>query len=278
MCAAALLVSMAVPIEAIAGGKDDLVAGMEQYAGIRFTERLAGDYRNGDQLNAVVADVEKFRKLGISAPTVKQGDPVTVKLLDKDSSRIAVIDNSRRASKDFTVGDYGMLTPAPGPSPALQASTRTRAPIDKARAIVVPRENCGTFWTGWGNDPGADMNPCPANCERGERLAVKEHKTGDKVQFQANYRCYLPELVINKPSGAALEPGTPARTNCGTFWTARQSDPNADLNPCPANCERGELLDARRGRAGDKLYYELNYRCYAAQPRVPARASGAAGR
>lgn len=125
VCAAILLASMLAPIKAIGSGKDDLVAGMEQFAGIRFTERLSGDYKNGDTLNAVVTDVGKFRKLGVGAPTVKQGDPVTVKLLDKNSSRIAVIDNNRRASKSFTVGDFGVLTPvqasAPGPAPTLLA-------------------------------------------------------------------------------------------------------------------------------------------------------------
>ena len=57
----------------------------------------------------------------------------------------------------------------------------------------------------------------------------------------------------------------PPRTNCGTFWTARQGNPNLAANPCPANCERGELLDVRRGRSGDKLFFELNYRCYLAR-------------
>ena len=265
ICAAVLLVSMLVPIKAVGGGKDDLVAGMEQYAGIRFTERLSGDYRNGDALNAVVTDVEKFRKLGISAPTVKLGDPVTVKLLDKDSSSVAIFDSSRRTGKNFTVGDYGILTPAPGPAPTLQARSVARPPIDKANAVVIPRENCGTFWTGWGDDPSADMNPCPANCERGERLAVKQHKSGDKVQYQANYRCFLPELVVSQPPGTPRKPGATQPTNCGTFWTGRQSEPSADANPCPANCERGELLGVRRGSSDGKSHYEMWYRCYMAQ-------------
>ena len=151
---------------------------------------------------------------------------------------------------------------------APSASTRARPPIDKARAIVIPRENCGTFWTPWGSDPNA--NPCPANCERGERLDLREQKTSDGVRYQANYRCSLPELVVNPPPAASREPGEPPRTNCGTFWTARQSKANAEANPCPANCERGELLDVRRSRSGDKVHYEMNYRCYVAQPKGTA--------
>jgi len=266
ICAAILVASLWAPIRAVGGGKDDLVGGMEQYAGIRFTERLSGDYKNGDTLNAVVTDVEKFRKLGVGAPGLKRGDPVTVRLLDKDSSTVAIIDNARRTAKNFTVGDFGTLTPAPVSAaaarpPTLSAPANPRLSVGGKEAIVVPRENCGTFWTGWTKDPGAE-NPCPANCERGERLAVKEHKNGEVVQYQANYRCYLPELVVHPRPGPALEASAPPRTNCGTFWTARQRDPNADVNPCPDKCERGELLDIRRGRSGDGLFYEMNYRCY----------------
>ena len=159
---------------------------------------------------------------------------------------------------------------APSDPAVVSRQPPPRAPIDRTRAIVIPRENCGTFWTGWEKDPSANANPCPANCERGERLDVRERKTDSGMQYQAHYRCNLPELVVYQPPGASREPGAPRRTNCGTFWTIRQSDPNAGANPCPANCERGELLDVRRGRSGDKLYYEMNYRCYVAQPRAPA--------
>jgi len=140
-----------------------------------------------------------------------------------------------------------------------------KPPAERATAIIIPRENCGTFWTDWERDPNAKVNPCPANCERGERLDLKESKSDGKPQYQANYRCYLPELAIQQPASVAKEPGMPPRTNCGTFWTARQSEPSTDANPCPAHCERGELLDARRGRSGDKLFFELNYRCYLAR-------------
>ena len=139
-----------------------------------------------------------------------------------------------------------------------------REPINRTGAIVIPRENCGTWWSSWGND--RDANPCPANCERGERLDVKQRKDGDKVQYQTNYRCYLPELVVNQPPAIArqLAAGGIKGQNCGTFWTTKQNDPNADVNPCPANCERGELNWVKRGVSGGKSHYEMNYRCYVA--------------
>ena len=147
-----------------------------------------------------------------------------------------------------------------------------KPPVERTTAIVVPRENCGTWWSSWGND--RDANPCPANCERGERLALKESRDGGKVRYQVNYRCYFPELVVNQPPGAMREPGAPARTNCGTFWTARQSEPSTDANPCPANCERGELLGVKRGSSDGKSHYEMWYRCYVAQPGFPSPAIG----
>jgi hypothetical protein len=62
------------------------------------------------------------------------------------------------------------------------------------------RANCGTAWTGWTEDPNTDLNPCPKNCERGERQMVKTYKQGDKTLHSARYQCYR---------GAA---GTPAIT------------------------------------------------------------------
>ena len=52
------------------------------------------------------------------------------------------------------------------------------------------RANCGTAWTGWTEDPNTDLNPCPKNCERGERQLVKSYKQGDKTLFSARYQCY----------------------------------------------------------------------------------------
>jgi len=153
-----------------------------------------------------------------------------------------------------------------------------KPPAERATAIIIPRENCGTWWSNWRDDP--DANPCPANCERGERLALKQSRDGGKMRYQVNYRCYFPELVVNQPPGAMREPGAPPRTNCGTFWTARQSEPSTDANPCPANCERGELLGVKRGASDGRSHYEMWYRCYMSEvlnPRSPPVASAGAG-
>jgi len=151
-----------------------------------------------------------------------------------------------------------------------------KPPAERASVIVVPRENCGTVHTGWVNDPEADVNPCPKACERGERLWVSDWKSGAKTLYDGVYRCYLPELVVAQPPGALSEPGAVSRTNCGTHWTPTQNEPNTDVNPCPANCERGELLDVRRSRSDDKAYYQMNYRCYVAEAGVKAATPSAA--
>jgi hypothetical protein len=143
------------------------------------------------------------------------------------------------------------INPAPGPG-----------------AVLVERENCGTAWTDWVTDPEADVNPCPATCMRGERQVLDSRKSGDTEQYQARYQCYLPELAIDQPAGivgALLADGTP-RTNCGTVWTAPLGSPDTSVNPCPANCDRGELQVVRRSGVGSEaLRYELRYQCYIAE-------------
>ena len=52
----------------------------------------------------------------------------------------------------------------------------------------------------WVKDPNADLNPCPKGCERGKRLQLDEHKSGDTTEYQANYECYLPQLAVPQPA------------------------------------------------------------------------------
>jgi len=163
---------------------------------------------------------------------------------------------------------------AASPAPAKESLTATRAPRAAASpAIVIPRQNCGTHWTGWVNEPGADVNPCPKGCERGKRLLLNEHKNGDTTQYQANYECYLPRREVRQRALKPRAAGAPPRQNCGTHWTGWQSSPDSEANPCPANCERGELRLVNRNRSGDKLVYDLNYRCYVEERKSAAAAS-----
>ena len=146
----------------------------------------------------------------------------------------------------------------------LAASRASRAAAPSA--IVVPRSSCGTSWTVWVKDPNADLNPCPKGCERGKRLQLDEHKSGDTTEYQANYECYLPQLAVPQPALKARATGAPPRQNCGTMWTGWQSDPSSPANPCPANCERGELRAVNRSLSNGKLVFDMNYRCYVKEP------------
>jgi len=105
-------------------------------------------------------------------------------------------------------------------------------------------------------------HPCPKGCERGERLQLNAHKSGDTTEYQANYECYLPQLAVPQPALKARAAGAPPRRNCGTMWTGWQSDPSSPANPCPANCERGELRAVNRSLSNGKLVYDMNYQCY----------------
>lgn len=57
-------------------------------------------------------------------------------------------------------------------------------------AAQSPKLNCGTFWTGWTDSVNDAINPCPANCERGEVLAVREAKNGDTTDYDVQFQCY----------------------------------------------------------------------------------------
>ena len=46
------------------------------------------------------------------------------------------------------------------------------------------------------------------------------------------------------------------------MWTGWQSEPKSKANPCPANCERGELRAVNRSLSNGKLAYDMNYQCY----------------
>jgi hypothetical protein len=158
------------------------------------------------------------------------------------------------------------LKPSPN-SQEKKFATDLRAQAPGPGAIVVPRSSCGTAWTDWVDDPEADVNPCSASCERGERQVLDSHDVGGHRQFRARYECYLPKLVINQPSGVVLNAadGAKPRRSCGTAWTSAQSDPQSSVNPCPSNCERGELQIVNRSISGKSVQYEMRYQCYVAE-------------
>ena len=160
---------------------------------------------------------------------------------------------------------FGAAPPAwaakPAPAQESLQATRLARPVQGA-AIVVPRDSCGTHWTGWVKEIGADVNPCPKGCERGKRLRLDEHKNSGVTEYQANYECYLPRLEVPQPALKPRAAGAPPRQNCGTMWTGWQSGPKSAANPCPANCERGELRAVNRSLSNGKLAYDMNYQCY----------------
>lgn len=62
--------------------------------------------------------------------------------------------------------------------------------------------------------------------------------------------------------GTAPAAAARARQNCGTFWTPPVEDPEADVNPCPKGCERGERQLVNAHKQGDKTVYAARYQCY----------------
>jgi hypothetical protein len=161
---------------------------------------------------------------------------------------------------------------APQDQPASKLSTRTPKVTAPAASIkpVAPRpaptrKNWGTVWTGWIDDPDADVNPCQKGLERGEQRQVKTYKSGDTTRYDVNYQCYL-LVPAPRPAVASATP----RKSCGTFWTGRIDDPDADVNPCPKGCEPGEQRSISASLSDVGKQYDVNYQCYVAGPAATA--------
>jgi len=162
------------------------------------------------------------------------------------------------------------------PSNKLSSPLTAAQTIKGPGTIVVPRQSCGTHWTGYVDDPNVNVNPCPTNCERGERQTVNTRKEGGKLKYQARYQCFLPELTISKqiPGVSPQTVGNKPRQSCGTAWTGWLSDLNTTVNPCPRGCEPGELQLVNRSRSGSTVQYDKRYLCYKIEqtPAAPSTA------
>ncbi len=209
------------------------------------------------EIAASAAILATFAVLNVVAPSVQAQTP---NLPPRSGGTSYVGDEAQ--------GRLGGQTLAPANLAPAKESLQGTMPVRPAQgpAIVVPQASCGTYWTGWVKDPNADVDPCPKGCERGKRLRLDEHKSGEATEYQANYECYLPKLEVVQPVLKARAAGAGPRKNCGTVWTGWQSDPNSAVNPCPANCERGELRRVNRSLTNGKLAYDMNYQCYVKGP------------
>jgi len=179
-----------------------------------------------------------------------------------------------RKATDTPLGDRkqnpkAALPNASRPMPRNGNSLSTQPlPLAPEAAIVLPRANCGTSWTGWVDDPNADVNPCPKTCERGERQVLNRRKEGKALKYQARYQCYLPQRSVSRkvPGVSMQTEGGKPRANCGTFWTGWVNDLNAKANPCPRDCEPGELQLVDRHLSGNGVQYNKRYQCFKAEP------------
>ena len=86
----------------------------------------------------------------------------------------------------------------------------------------IKRANCGTFWTGWADKLDPKTNPCPSDCEPGEKLQEKNYQQDDKNLIDRQYQCYrvLGTSVLNNAprlSSEAVGTLTPASGDWGTL-------------------------------------------------------------
>ncbi|KAA3626095.1 MAG: hypothetical protein DWQ09_17860 [Proteobacteria bacterium] len=76
-------------------------------------------------------------------------------------------------------------------------------------ADAAPGRSCGTHWTGWGDQANPTTSPCPAGCERGERIKERTHQQGGKLLYDVQYECRYPPKFTGFPliKGSPAEPG-----------------------------------------------------------------------
>ena len=156
------------------GGGDGTQTEDELYVGRKAG---GGSVSSGDEDEFEDLEVERRTVQGASRPGERQGSSPTVK-------KPATLENAQ--------GDA--------------ATTNPRG--KKAATSVAPvRRNCGTFWTAKVEDPEVDVNPCPKDCERGERQLVKPYKQGNKMIYEARYQCYFRTAAVPQAkAGARLAP------------------------------------------------------------------------
>lgn len=90
----------------------------------------------------------------------------------------------------------------PSLQPPAPASTAPIKPV--APRPAATRRNCGTVWTGWIDNPDADVNPCQKGCERGEQQIVDAHIKGGVKQYNVRYQCYMAEAAPKPATGSSL--------------------------------------------------------------------------
>jgi hypothetical protein len=155
------------------GGGDGTQTEDELYVGRKAG---GGSVSSGDEDDIDDLEINRHTVQGASRPGERQGSSPTVK-------KPATLENAQ--------GDA--------------ATTNPRG--KKAATPVAPaRGNCGTFWTAKVEDPEVDVNPCPKDCERGERQLVKPYKQGNKMLYEARFQCYRMAAVPQAKAGARLAP------------------------------------------------------------------------
>ncbi len=115
-------------------------------------------------------------------------------------------------------------------------------------SAIGEQRSCGTHWTGWMKEADPSRNPCPEQCERGERLGERTWGNAPDIQYDVQYQCYFPaprqSAYEDTPAGNAVKTD-PAENDVFPFIRGRVDDISAangawlnwhtKLNPVPQN-------------------------------------------
>lgn len=91
-----------------------------------------------------------------------------------------------------------------------------------------------------------------------------------------------PDAKAARDIAPSAKPASMKRISCGTHWTDWADKKNPQTNPCPANCEPGEMLLEKSHPQGETVVVARQYQCnrvlsaqtISSGPRMPVKAVG----